>query len=208
MQRKVFRVEQMLASRRAPAPRISADVAKATRALAPQHDRSSDALKDEVAALQEIVARNRRDIALLIGDDKDRRMPRAAGELGAAIAGMEKATQKILEEAEAIDERARTLSSTLKTDYERGLAQDIQDHTVRVYEACNFQDLSGQRIAQVIEMLNLLDEQLSAMLARCNGRQVDMPSSKAAADHGLLNGPRLDGASGHASQRDIDMMFD
>ncbi|HXX25728.1 MAG TPA: protein phosphatase CheZ [Pseudolabrys sp.] len=208
MQRKVFRVEQMLASRRAPVPRVSADPAKVPHALAPQHDRSSDTLKNEVAVLREIVAHNRRDIALLIGHDKDRHMPRSAGELGAAIAGMEKATQKILEEAEAIDERARTLSSTLKTDYERGLAQDIQDHTVRVYEACNFQDLSGQRIAQVIEMLNLLDEQLSAMLARCNGQPIDLPSPKPCADDGLLNGPRLDGASGHASQRDIDMMFD
>ena len=207
MQRTVFRVEQMLASRRAPAPRVSADVAKAPRALALQHDRPSDALKDEVGALQEIVAHNRRDIALLIGDDKNRRMPRAAGELGAAIAGMEKATQKILHEAEGIDECARALTATLQDDYKRGLAQDIQDHTVQVYEACNFQDLAGQRIAKVIETLNLVEEQLAAMLARCDGRAAEAETQRPTAGSGLINGPKLDGDSGHASQRDIDAIF-
>ena len=83
---------------------------------------------------------------------------------------MEKATQTILHEAEGIDECARALGSTLKTDYERGLAQDIQEHTVKIYEACNFQDLAGQRIAKVIATLDLVEEQLSAMLDRCNGR--------------------------------------
>jgi chemotaxis protein CheZ len=134
-------------------------------------------------------------------------MARAAGELGAAVAGMEKATQKILHEAEGIDECARALTATLKDDYKRGLAQDIQDHTVQVYEACNFQDLAGQRIAKVVETLNLVEEQLLAMLARCNGRAAETPARQLAAGGGLINGPKLDGESGHASQRDIDAIF-
>ncbi|MGB8139493.1 MAG: hypothetical protein WCF52_03275, partial [Pseudolabrys sp.] len=45
----------------------------------------------------------------------DRRMARAAGELGAAVESMETATQKILGSVEAIDDCARALASVLNT---------------------------------------------------------------------------------------------
>ena len=99
MQRKVFRVEQMFAGRRgAPqaGEREAVDQLKALRELGGQHDITGDELKRELAFVQDTIARNRRELASLIGDSKQRRMARAAGELGAAIAGMEKATQKIL----------------------------------------------------------------------------------------------------------------
>ena len=209
MQRKVFRVEQMFAERRGiaparPAHREPIEQMKALSALGSRHV-AADELKRELTLVQETIARNRRDLADLIGASKDRRMARAAGELGAAIAGMEKATQKILHEVEGVDECAKALAATLKTDYERGLTQDIQDHTMQIYEACNFQDLAGQRIAKVIETLNLVEEQLAAMLARCEGRAVDV-ALKPEGD-GLINGPKLDGDTGHTSQGDIDKMF-
>jgi chemotaxis protein CheZ len=118
---------------------------------------------------------------------------------------MEKATHEILRQAEDIDERARTLCSTLKTDYERGLAQDIQDHTAKIYEACNFQDLAGQRIGKVIETLSFVEATLSAMLASGQGEPAGAALKPAG---GLINGPRLDGDFGHASQYDIDALFD
>jgi len=201
----------MFAGRRAalPAPaagrREAVGQLKALSDLGSRHDISGDELKRELALVQDAIAHNRRDLAALIGDSKNRRMARAAGELGAAVAGMEKATQKILHRAEGIDECARALTATLKDDYKRGLAQDIQDHTVQVYEACNFQDLAGQRIAKVIETLNLVEQQLAAMLDRCNGCAAAAP--KQASTNGLLNGPKLDGDTGHADQRDIDAMF-
>ncbi len=209
MQRKIFRVEQMFAGRRAASPaagkREPVDQLKALSDLGGRQDVTADDLKRELASVQDTIARNRRDLAGLIGDGKERRLTRAAGELGAAIAGMEKATQKILHEAEGIDECARALAATLKTDYERGLAQDIQEHTVKIYEASNFQDLAGQRIAKVIAALDLVEERLSAMLDGCNGRAAAAP--KPAPANGLINGPKLDGDAGHASQGDIDAMF-
>ncbi len=207
MQRKVFRVEQMFAERRkAAAPaREAIDQLKALGELG-RRDIGGDELRRELASVQEAIAHNKRELASLIGQSKDRRMTRAAGELGAAIAGMEKATQKILHQAETIDECARALAAGARTDYERGLAQDIQDHTAQVYEACNFQDLAGQRIAKVIDMLNTVDERLAAMLARCNGHAPVTPVRNSKGG-GLINGPRLDGDVGHADQRDIDAMF-
>ena len=77
---------------------------------------------------------------------------------------------------------------------------------IDVFEACNFQDISGQRIGKVIATLSAIEEQVTIALARCEAA-ADAPAVFAPTDNGLLNGPKLDGDSGHASQRDIDKMF-
>ena len=110
-----------------------------------------------------------RELSVLINDGNERRMTRAAGELGAAVGGMETATQKILASAEVIDDCARALAAALNNDYHHGLAQDLQDHVVRIYEACNFQDLAGQRIGKVIAMLVMIEERLMAMIQHHSG---------------------------------------
>lgn len=160
----------------------------------------------DVAQVSDIIARHKRDLAALINEGQDRRMTRAAGELGAAVENLEKATQNILKTTESIDEGARALAAVLSGDFERSLAQDIQDHVVKLYEACNFHDLAGQRIGKVIEMLGMVETEIAAMLARCNGHDV-AALPPATPGNGLINGPKLDGASGHVSQREIDMLF-
>jgi chemotaxis protein CheZ len=211
VQRKVFRVERMFGGRAARPTGIAApDQAaepKATpaRAEQPDADGTVQSLKRELALLHDAIARNKRELAVLIGDGRERRMAHAAGKLGAAVEGMEKATEKILKSTEVIDESARALSATLKDDYKRGLAQEIQEHVVKIYEACNFQDLSGQRIGHVIETLNMIENQVEDMLERHCGQPGVAPAAKPG--HALLNGPRLDGDSGHTNQLAIDEMF-
>ena len=182
-----------------------ADVAEELR----QPAEPAQELTRELAAIQSAILRNMRELSVLINDGNDRRMARAAGELGAAVESMESATQKILASAEAVDDCARALASALNDDYHHGLAQDVQDHVVRIYEACNFQDLAGQRIGKVIAMLMMVEERLVAMIQRRSGVGVvqQVQASKPAKSTKLINGPRLDGASGHASQLDIDAMF-
>jgi hypothetical protein len=50
---------------------------------------------------------------------------------------------------------------------------------------------------------------VSDMLARCNGVAAAKAQMRMGApeERGLLNGPKLAGDAGHASQRDIDKMF-
>jgi chemotaxis protein CheZ len=212
VQRKVFRVEQMIAGRRSAAraqaagERADVDRLKTLRGFGQRREMSGAELERELALVRETIAHNRHEVASLIGTSNERRMARAAGELGAAVVGMENATQTILHAAEAIDDDAKALAAALRSDYERGLLQDIQERTVAIYEASNFQDLAGQRIAKVIATLNLIEQQLAAMLDRCNGH-AGKPAPQPAAACGLINGPKLDGDSGHAEQRDIDAMF-
>jgi chemotaxis protein CheZ len=204
VQRKVFRIEQMVGGASAAALDDSAQpVVEET-----QPAEAESELARELTAIQLVILRNMRELSALIHDGNDRRMARAAGELGAAVENMETATQKILESAEAVDDCARALASALNDDYHHGLAQDVQDHVVRIYEACNFQDLAGQRIGKVIAMLMTVEERLVAMIQRHSGAGAQpVHASKLAPSTELINGPRLDGASGHASQLDIDAMF-
>ena len=164
----------------------------------------------ELSGIRHNLTRNKRELLALLNDGKERRMARAAGELGAAVESMETATQKILASAELIDDCARALAPALTDDYHHGLAQDMQDHVVRIYEACNFQDLAGQRIGKVIAMLTMVEEYLSVMIERDALGGPDRPTTTAQSspERDLINGPRLDGASGHATQHDIDAMFD
>jgi chemotaxis protein CheZ len=202
VQQKLFRIEQMVGDRRAHAPVRPAP-------LHAHHTGIDDtaSLKHELALLRALVARNVREIATLLSEGKERRLTRAAGELGAAVEAMEKATDKILQSAEQIDDCAKALAFAQMTDYERGLRQDIQEHVVALYEACNFQDLAGQRVGKVIATLALLEERLSDVVG--HGKPTDSGGhASAAPPHTLINGPKLDGDSGHASQRDVDAMFD
>ncbi len=87
-----------------------------------------------------------------------------------------------------------------------------------IYEACNFQDLTGQRIARVCETLSFVEERILRMADIWGG--LDSLSTAMAADidamrdkqsalgtYALAAGPALVGAEGHVSQDDIDALF-
>jgi chemotaxis protein CheZ len=200
VQQKLFRIEQMAGERRAYAPSHPAP----THSHGPGETAS---LKRELALLRKTFARNARELAELLNEGDERRMTRAAGELGAAVDAMEKATDKILHSAEVIDDCAKALAFARMTDYERGLAQEIQEHVVRLYEACNFQDLAGQRIGKVIVTLGLIEERLSEAVAHSKFLGEASRAPAAAPARALVNGPRLYGDAGHASQHEIDELF-
>ena len=131
-------------------------------------------------------------------------LKRTAGELGAAVEDMEQAVQVILQSAEAIEERAKVLAQASRGDRDgTALIEEVQHHLTRIYEACNFQDIAGQRIAKVIETLSAVDQHASS----ANGNGHDPSARHPARVNPLLNGPRLDGEAGRVNQFDVDAMF-
>ena len=135
---------------------------------------------------------------------------RARRELAAIVGGTERATQSILQAAEEIDQAANTLSASVKGGHDQGLAHDIQDRVVQIFEACNFQDLTGQRVAHVLETLKFVEEHVARLLAIWHGIEQFTPvvfGEEAGGDRRFLNGPKLPGDRGHSTQDDIDGMF-
>lgn len=143
------------------------------------------------------------DVAAAFGSAASKTMPRIAHELNAVVEGSERATQKILTAAEEIDVTANNLSAALDGRIEQGLAQDIQDLVIKIFEACNFQDLIGQRVAKVLATLDFVEDHIARVLEEIKTASAGTRRSGANA----LYGPRLDGDAGHASQDDVDAMF-
>jgi chemotaxis protein CheZ len=169
-------------------------------------------LKHELDLIYEAIRRTkqemgRHDANAVIGPQ----MARVGRELDAVVAGTEQATENILKSAEDIDQIATSLSSMLKGAYAQGLAQDMRDHVVRIFEACNFQDLTGQRIGKVVATLKFIEEHILRMLEIWRGIEQSAEPASAPVAQGnsaLLNGPRLADDPGHSSQAEIDVIFD
>jgi chemotaxis protein CheZ len=173
-----------------------------------------DKLKVELDLIHDAISRTKQEIAVLHGKSfSGAEMAKVTGELGAVVGGTEEATQHILEAAEAIDEAASALAKSTSLGQQSQLSQDIQDRVVSIFEACNFQDLTGQRINKVMTTMKFIEHHINVMMDIWGG--VDAIKSHAppivderVGDARLLNGPKGPDDAGHASQNDIDALFD
>jgi chemotaxis protein CheZ len=117
-------------------------------------------------------------------------------ELEAAVKTSEQATQKILAAAEEIDQAANSISAAVKGNSEQGLAQDIRDRVIAIFEACNFQDVTSQRLAKVRTALAGMEQLVGAALGEPEGDRSP-----------AVRRPPFDGDNGHASQSEVDSLF-
>jgi chemotaxis protein CheZ len=171
-------------------------------------------LKVELDLIHDAISRTKREIAVLHGKSFDGgEMAKVNGELGAVVGGTEQATQQILEATEAIDQAATALSKNTSPDQQKLLSEEIQERVISIFEACNFQDLTGQRISKVMGTMKFIENHITVMMDIWGG--VDAIRAHAPpivdsreGDAKLLNGPKMDGDVGHASQDDIDALFD
>jgi chemotaxis protein CheZ len=214
--RKVFRIEQS-GTARSERPASEADESRdspmlrelgALRAMlapppAAPHVNGTLARQDE---LQRLASELRLLLAAIRGAQQGHMMngglsaptARIAEELDAVIQDSELAAQKILTAAEHIDQAATNLMGLLKGNFECGLTQDIRDRVTHIFEACNFQDLTSQRVAKVRASFDTLHRQIARVLEELARADAAPP----------LHGPRLGDDAGHVSQGDIDSLFD
>ena len=170
-------------------------------------------LKDETDTIHRAISRTKQEIATLhVNGLNAPESGRAVRELDAVVGGTEQGIQSILASAEDIDEAANTLSAMLKNERERALALDIRDQVIHIFEASNFQDLAGQRIAKVMATLKFIEDRIARMMEIWGGIEAFKDYTAAALAEretgpALLNGPKLEGDSGHVSQDQIDAMF-
>lgn len=169
--------------------------------------------KSELDLIQEAIRRTKQEMGGLEASSFfGPQMARVGRELDAVVAGTEQETQNILKSAEDIDQIASTLSSLLKGEYAHGLAQDMREHVVKIFEACNFQDLTGQRISKVVTTLKFIEDHIIRMQEIWRSIEQFAPNAPHAQNTGmsekkLLNGPKLAGDPGHSSQAHIDEIF-
>ena len=170
-------------------------------------------LKSEIKCLSDAIETTKREIAALRYNGRDTdRISDVTSELDAVVGDTESATETILECCERIESATDTLELQASSAEERATVEDVGNHVVRIYEACNFQDITGQRISKVVGALKFIEDRISNMMDIWGGdavfSEIDVPDIQSLSEEDmLLNGPaRSDSDS--ASQAEIDALFD
>jgi chemotaxis protein CheZ len=164
----------------------------------------------ELESLAKFIHEAKGEIAALRPQEiREKHLPSATDELDAIVGATAEATHTILDAVESIEKISGTLPD--------GAGQGLGDHVMAIYQACSFQDITGQRINKVVRTLkeieNKVDQLLSAFgdeVAQKRAKAVAeaaaaaAPQKEAREEH-LLNGPQLPQEA--VSQADIDAFF-
>ncbi len=168
-------------------------------------------LYHELEVLALYIDNAKMEIALLRPDEiQQEHIPSATDELDAIVAHTEEATGTILDAAEKLEELAA--SSDKKT------AETITEAVTSIYEACNFQDITGQRITKVVKTLKHIEQKVDALISAF-GEQVNdgleekqkadgemkKKSEERSEDEVSMHGPQLE--ENAQSQKEIDAIL-
>jgi chemotaxis protein CheZ len=164
----------------------------------------------QLRKLADFIARTRMEISnLQPGDVKAHFISKATDELDAIVEGTASATNRIMDAADVITRVAERFPTTE--------AREITNAVTSIYEACTFQDITGQRVTKIVGMLKTIEGRLDRMVAALaeDGAVIAEPIAtdntladgdlQKTKDAALLNGPALPNQA--HSQADIDAIF-
>lgn len=139
--------------------------------------------------------------ALQVNSGKEN-ISKATEELDQVIVATEQATDKIMDACDRIQEAAS------KTD--EASCQAITNETTNIFEACSFQDLTGQRISNAVSALYEIEKRIDGLLETLQGVAGAIEVSEGSEDtrseeEKLMNGPQM--ADKAMTQEDIDRLL-
>ena len=162
---------------------------------------SKESIFTELRDLKKIIEDARREIGnVKAGDISGKHVPTATDELDAVVEATAEATGTIMDACEVIETQAGEVG---------GDAGDkISLAVTNIYEACSFQDITGQRITKTVSTIKAIEEKvnqlmsvLGADLSECSDDEEDTRSH----DEALLNGPQMEDQA--ISQDEIDKLL-
>lgn len=134
-----------------------------------------------------------------IADIREGDIPLATNELDAIVRQAEQATHGIMDATEQIENLIGALDDATQ--------EKVLDQITLIFEACSFQDITGQRVTKVIQTLKHIEAKVSDLVRLYDGgtSAANSPRSEKVGDEGLMNGPQL--PENAANQADIDALF-
>lgn len=127
-------------------------------------------LYKEVVDLARFIENAKQDLAALQpAEIRDQHIPNATDELDAVVGATEQATFAIFDACDAISGIAGQI------DAEPGAK--LTEQVTKIFEACNFQDITGQRISKVVRTLKHIEAKVDMIVAAFGDevRQNHMP---------------------------------
>jgi chemotaxis protein CheZ len=159
----------------------------------------------EILTLSQFIQKTKSDIAAIHPKDiATDHIPLATDELDAVVGDTEAATNKIMDVCDVITQ----ISEQVPLEFKGSLV----DCTTQIFEACSFQDITGQRISKVVSALKHIDVKVDALLKALGNDLVpynlEIPARQSVDDldpSKLLNGPQLPGNG--IDQNDVDNLL-
>lgn len=161
----------------------------------------------ELERLARYIYQAKKEISEIKPEDiSQEHIPTASDELDAIGSHLEEATGTILDACEELENFGEELE-TESADRLNGIVTNI-------YEACNFQDLTGQRISKIVTTLQNIEKRIELLLkafghepnhAGDTDRLKTELRDNRNEDEKLLNGPQI--PQNANSQADIDALF-
>ncbi len=158
----------------------------------------------ECRSLSDYISNARMEIASLQPVDLEgSHIPRAGLELDAIVQQTEEATNTIMTSAEIIMSADASDIDTYKAT--------VDDAVMQIFEACSFQDITGQRISKVVNTLRHIEERVLELRNLMGVTEDDIADAsdaqeKPEGDKALLSGPALDGEG--IDQGEVDNLMD
>lgn len=167
-------------------------------------------LRGQLHDLKGSIDKTKAEIAALHrpGEQEDKFIS-AAMELDAIVKATEGATNNILGSAEDIEEHVQAIRERVTDVTSQDHLNAISNLVINIFENCNFQDITGQRIGKVVNTINYLEERILTMINIWGEEEfegIELPEDARSDDEKLLEGPQLEGQG--ISQDDIDALFD
>lgn len=172
-----------------------------------------DKVRAEVEAIAARITLTKQEIAALKHPlAKDDKLQSASMELSAVVKATEEATTAIMQVAEHLDETVREVTSLVTDSYAVSRLNEMSEQITKLYEACSFQDLTGQRITKVVKTIDYIEERIETMQVIWGKK--DLEKLPLPEEDGIikkdgdleLHGPQA--ANQAISQDDIDKLFD
>lgn len=194
--------------------RDSAASDAASAAADPEEKTFRQDVRIEIAQMVKSIARTKQELAAIRHPmSENDQINSASSELDEIILATERATNRILDANEDIERQLATISAQASDANEEGIltaADHIAARLTDIYEASNFQDITGQRITKVIKTLRFLEDRILAMINVFGvDAFADLPvqtGDEEDPDAALLNGPQASNQG--ITQAEIDALFD
>jgi chemotaxis protein CheZ len=175
---------------------------------------SDKGLYPQLKRLAAFIEQTKAEIAALRPDEvKLSFLPTATDELDAIVAATADATTRIMDAGDKLMEIAGELTPEQN--------ERVMTAVMSIYEACSFQDITGQRITKVVKTLKVIEQRIDHMITSALGDEVAAAPADSndnawdavaqdlaetgTSDASLLNGPALPGQG--RTQAEIDALL-
>jgi len=172
-----------------------------TSSLQPLLRRIDVTLQQELRGILLKIETLRREISKVHADDiSSNRIPEMGKELSEVVRATEEATNSIMTSAENV------LANENKPEAE--FKALVSNEMMKIFEACSFQDITGQRVTKVVETVEVIEDRINILCEMMDGQhaknvQPVLTKHEQEKKDQLLSGP----SSGGADQAMIDAMF-